>query len=177
MKKFLSLVLALVMALSVTVVGFADLANLTCDSCLAKLSDEKAYNAHINGGCLIDFKACQYCTAKVATNDLGAHELECPKGAGKCEYCNEAYDNQADYAAHKAGECKMINTVGSEDTAKIVDKVLDFLADVDWKGLADKVVDAVKGIDIGGLVAKIKPIVEKIVAFVTDAVGEIDIKA
>lgn len=173
MKKFLSLVLALVMAFSVATVGFAGLADLTCDSCLAKLPDEKAYNAHVNGGCLIDFKTCQYCASKVATDNLEAHELECPKGAGKCEYCNEAYDNQADYAAHKASECKMINTVGSEDTAKVVDKVLDFLADVDWKGLADKVVDAVKGIDFEGIIAKIKPIIEKIVAFVSEAAGEI----
>ncbi len=175
MKKFLAILFSLIFALSATTVAFADAANLTCDTCLAKLGDEKAYNAHINGGCLIDFKECQYCDVKVSKDNIEAHEAECPKGAGKCEYCGEAYDTQADYAAHKKSDCKMINTVGSEDTAKIVNKVIDVVKGIDWKDLADKVVGVVKGIDFEGLIAKIKPIFEKIVAFVTDAIESAEV--
>lgn len=172
MKKFLAVLFSLIFALSATTVAFAGAADLTCDTCLAKLADEKAYNAHVNGGCLVDFKDCQYCKAKVATANLEAHEAECPKGAGACEYCGEAYGTQAEYAAHKDSECKMINTVGSEDTAKVVNKVIDVVKGIDWKELGDKVVGVVKGIDFEGLIAKIKPIIEKVVAFITDAIGE-----
>lgn len=166
MKKFLAIVFSLIFALSACTVAFAGAENLTCESCLAKLADEKAYNAHVNGGCLVDFKACQYnCGAKVATANIEAHELTCPKGAGKCEYCDADYATQEAYAAHKKNDCKMINTVG-EDAAPIVDKVIDTLKNVDWKSLADKVVDLVKGIDFEGLIAKIKPVFEKVVELV-----------
>lgn len=165
MKKFLAIVFSLIFALSACTVAFAAKDTLTCDSCLAKLSDEKAYDAHVNGGCLVDFKACQYCEAKVATANLEAHELTCPKGAGKCEYCDAGYATQEAYAAHKANDCKMINTVG-EDAAPIVDKAIDALKGVDWAGLANKIVDAVKGIDFQGLIAKIKPVIEKVVELV-----------
>lgn len=166
MKKFLAIVFSLIFALSACTVAFAGVEDLTCDSCLAKLETVDAYNKHINGGCLVDFKACKFnCGAKIATANVEAHELTCPKGAGKCEYCDADYATQADYAAHKANDCKMINTVG-EDAAPIVDKVLDALKNVDWKSLADKVVDLVKGIDIQGLIAKIKPVIEKVVELV-----------
>lgn len=172
MKKFLAIVFALIFALSACTVAFASEADLTCESCKAKLVDAKAYAAHVNGGCLIDFKDCPYCSARVATANLDAHKADCPKGAGKCEYCDAAYDTQADYEAHKK-ECKMITTVGSEDAAKIVDKIIEALKSVDWAELANKVVDAVKSIDLEGIIAKVKPIIEKVVGFV----GEIELPA
>lgn len=174
MKKFLAILFSLIFALSATTVAFASEADLTCDAegCHAKLADEKAYTAHINGGCLVLFKSCTYCGARVANDKLAAHEEACPKGAGSCEYCGEAYDTQADYKAHKDSECKMINTVGSEDAAKVVNKVIDVIKGIDWEDLGNKVVDAVKGIDFEGIIAKIKPIFEKIVAFITEAIGE-----
>lgn len=165
MKKFLSLVLALVMALSVATVGFAA-AKYECESCHEVFATEALYTAHTSGGCLIDFGTCKYCSGKVATANLTAHEAACPKGAGECEYCGEDYATQADYEAHKKSDCKMINTLGSEDTAKIVDKVIDALKSVDWKGVVEKVVDVVKGIDFEGIIAKIQPIVEKVVGYV-----------
>lgn len=160
MKKFLAIVFSLIFALSACTVAFASAEDLTCDTCLAKLADEKAYNAHINGGCLVDFKTCQYCEAKVATNNLEAHEAECPKGASTCDKCGADLANKAAADAH---EC------ATEDVVKnVADKAIDALKEVDWKALADKVVDLVKGIDFEGLIAKIKPLVEKVVTLVKD---------
>lgn len=163
MKKFLAIVFALIFALSACTVAFA--ADFECSECHAVLADQKALDAHNNGGCLEQFEACQYCAAKVATANLEAHEADCPKGAGKCEYCDADYATQADYAEHKKNDCKMINTVG-EDAAPIVDKVIDALKEVDWEALANKVVDAVKGIDIEGIIAKVKPLIERVVELI-----------
>lgn len=163
MKKFLAIVFALIFALSACTVAFAAAADLTCDTCLVKLADEKAYAAHVNGGCLVDFKACQYCDAKVATANLDAHEAECPKGASTCDKCGAELANEAAADAH---------TCVTEDVAKnVVDKVIDALKDVDWEGVIGQVKDAIGSIDLEGIIAKIKPIVEKVVAFVKDAVA------
>lgn len=161
MKKFLAIVFSLIFALSACTVAFAAKDTLTCDSCLVKLSDEKAYDAHVNGGCLVDFKACQYCEAKVATANVEAHEAECPKGASTCDKCGADLANKAAADAHKKAGCDT-----KELAENVLDKAIDALKKVDWKSLADKVVGAVKGIDFQGLIAKIKPVIEKVVELV-----------
>ena len=161
MKKFLAIVFSLIFALSACTVAFAAKDTLTCDSCLVKLSDEKAYDAHVNGGCLVDFKACQYCEAKVATANVEAHEAECPKGASTCDKCGADLANEAAADAHKKAGCDT-----KELAENVLDKAIDALKKVDWKSLADKVVGAVKGIDFQGLIAKIKPVIEKVVELV-----------
>ena len=160
MKKFLAIVLSLIFALSACTVAFA--ADYECSVCHAICADEKALIAHNNGGCLQQFTSCQYCAARVETAKAADHEANCPKGAGKCEYCDASYGSQAEYEAHKA-ECKMITTLGSEDTAKIVDKIIEAVKGINWSDLANKVVNLVKGIDFNGIIAKVKPIFEKVV--------------
>ncbi len=156
MKKFLAIVFSLIFALSACTVAFA--ADYECDVCHAVLGSEKDLTAHKNGGCLVDFKDCQYCAAKVATDNLEAHELTCPKGASKCDKCGKEFATQADAKGH---------TCDTKDVAGVVvDKVVDTLKTVDWASLANKVVDAVKGIDFEGLIAKVKPLVEKVVELV-----------
>ena len=156
MKKFLAIVFTLIFALSACTVAFA--ADFECETCHAVLASQKDLDAHKNGGCLVDFKTCQYCAAKVATDNLAAHEAECPKGASTCDKCGANLATQADAKAH---------TCATEDVANnVLDKVVDALKEVDWKSLADKVVGAVKGIDFEGLIAKIKPLVEKVVELV-----------
>lgn len=156
MKKFLAIVFSLIFALSACTVAFA--ADYECETCHAVLADEKALIAHNNGGCLVDFKDCKYCAAKVATDNLAAHEAECPKGASTCDKCGADLANAAAADAH---------TCATEDVAKnVADKAIDALKEVDWKSLADKVVGVVKGIDFEGLIAKIKPLVEKVVELV-----------
>ena len=165
MKKFLAIVFSLIFALSACTVAFA--AANTCPYCKEVIEDEVKYNEHISGGCDVKFRSCKYaCGAKFSEEaNLATHEDACPKGAGKCEFCDAEYANQAAYEAHKANDCKIVTTVG-EDAAPIVDKVIDTLKTVDWASLANKVVDAVKGIDIQGLIAKIKPVIEKVVELV-----------
>lgn len=178
MKKFLAVLFALIFALSATTVAFAGVENLTCDSCFEVLPTLAKYNEHISGGCLVDFEPCQYCKGNIRNENLEAHEANCPKGAGTCEFCGADYGTQAEYAAHKENDCKVTTAIGDKiPVATVVDKIVEVVKGIDWADLGGKVVDAVKGIDIGGLVEKIKPIFEKIVAFVTEALGEAEVAA
>ncbi len=174
MKKFLAVFFSVLFALSACTVAFASADDLTCDAegCYAKLADEKAYEAHINGGCLVLFKSCAYCEARIANEDLEAHQLACPKGAGECEFCGKGYDTQADYNAHKESECKVTGAIGDKvPVATIFDKVVEAIKGIDWGGLIGKIGDLIGGIDFGGLIAKIKPILEKVVEFVKGAIA------
>lgn len=171
MKKFLAVLFSVIFALSATTVAFAGAENLTCDTCFEVLGTTEAYNKHVAGGCLVDFEPCQYCNGNIANANHEAHELQCPKGAGTCEFCGKDYATQADYAAHKESECKVTGAIGDKvPVATIFDKVVEALKGVDWKGLVGKVGDLIGGIDFEGLIAKIKPIIEKVVDFVKTAI-------
>lgn len=173
MKKFVSLLLALIIALSVSVVGFA--AAYECSECHAVFATAELLAAHENSTCLEQYKDCQYnCGAKVALDKLADHEANCPKGAGECKYCGASYATQAEYEAHLENDCKLVTTVG-KDVADILIKILDFLKGVDWEGLLGKVTDALGSIDLGGLVEKIKPAFEKVVAFLSENLGDIEL--
>ena len=175
MKKFLAVFFSVMFALSATTMAFAGADNLTCDVCKEVLGSEKDYTAHISGGCLRQFKACSYCEAKVRfadaegndVDDLKNHELECPKGAGTCEFCGKDYATQGEYAAHKESDCKVTTAIGDKvPVAALLAKLLDALKGIDWKGLIGKIGDLLGGIDFKGLIEKIKPIFEKIIEFV-----------
>lgn len=170
MKKFLAILFSLIFALSATTVAFAGAENLTCESCYEVLGTLDAYNKHISGGCLIDFEPCKYCGGNIANENLEAHQLICPDGAGKCEFCGEGYGTQAEYAAHKENDCKVTGAIGDKiPVATIFDKVVEAVKGIDWADLGSKIADVFKGIDFEGIIAKIKPVFEKIVAFVTEA--------
>ena len=186
MKKFLAIVFTLIFALSACTVAFA--ADFECTACHAILADQKSLDAHNNGGCLVQFKACQYCGAKVETAYIGLHEGECPKGAADCDYCGkEDLANQNALAAHKettackkacdkcgkdvtcaeaeAHKCGVKEQIENPTTWKnLAKKVVELLSKVDWKGLVDKVIGAVKGIDFEGIIGKVKPLIEKVPA-------------
>ena len=178
MKKFLAVLFALMFALSATTVAFASVEDLTCDTCFEVLPSLTEYNKHVSGGCLVDFEPCQYCKGNIKNENLAAHEANCPKGAGTCEFCGADYGTQAEYAAHKESDCKVTTSIGDKvPVATLVDKVVELVKGIDWADLGDKVVGAVKGIDFNGLIEKIKPVFEKIVAFVTEALGEAEVAA
>ena len=172
MKKFVSILLALIIALSVSVVAFA--AAYECGECHAVFKTAELLAAHENSTCLEQYKDCPYCEAKVANDNLDAHVADCPKGAGDCKYCGESYATQGEYAAHIESECKLTTTVGVK-VADIIVKVLDFLKGVDWEGLLGKVTDALGSIDLGGIVEKIKPAFEKVIGFAKDNLGNIEL--
>lgn len=173
MKKFLAVFFSVMFALSATTMAFAGAENLTCDSCLAVLETEEAYNKHVaGGGCLVDYDPCQYCKANIAKDNLEAHEGICPNGAGTCEFCGEGYATQNAYAEHKANECKVTTAIGDKvPVATIFDKIVEALKGVDWMGLVGKIGDLIGGIDFGGLIEKIKPVFEKIIEFVSTKIA------
>ncbi len=173
MKKFLSVFFAIFFALSVTSVAFASEENLTCDTCYAKLETKEAYSKHINGGCLVDFKSCQYCGARVAEADLANHEASCPKGACTCKYCGKDFETKGAHDEH-IDACKAeYNNIPVDE---VKDKVVDTVKGIDWGSLLGKIVDAVKGligsIDLGGLIAKIKPLFEKVIELIKGAAAK-----
>lgn len=173
MKKFLAVFFSVLFVLSSATVAFAGEENLTCDTCFEVLETKEAYNKHVaGGGCLISYEPCQYCKGNIAAENHAAHELICPDGAGKCEFCGKDYANQAAYATHKESECKVTTAIGDKvPVATIFDKIVDALKGVDWGGLVGKIGDLIGGIDFGGLIAKIKPILEKVVEFVKGAIA------
>ncbi len=181
MKKFVSVLLALIVALSVSVVAFAASA-FECAICQAVFADEKEYAAHMNSGCLEQYENCPYCASKVHEYNIDEHKADCPKGAGECKYCGESYATQGEFEAHISAdengkiECKLVSIFGVK-VADIIIKIVDFLKGVDWEGLLGKVTDALGSIDLGGIVEKIKPAFEKVIGFVTENLGDIELPA
>ncbi len=131
----------------------------TCPVCSSIFNDKAAYEEHTTKTCLVAFKDCPYCEAKVAAVDLDAHKADCPKGACKCDYCGEDFKNQGEYDLHiepcKAKYFKI-------PVSKLFDKVVELVKGINWAELAEKVIGVVKGIDFNGLLAKVKPLFEKI---------------
>lgn len=178
MKKFLAIVFSLIFALSACTVAFAGEADLTCDSCKAKLVDAKAYAAHVNGGCLVDFKDCQYCDVKVATDDLATHEGSCPKGAEACAWCGEMQDCQNCLKEHKAAadctkkcaDCGAAVKLADEKTHEcaVEDQIANTVANIDWEEVLNKVIEFVKTIDFDALVAEVEGIIAEVEAVLAD---------
>ncbi len=171
MKKFVSVLLAVIIALSVSVVAFAEAESKDyfCEICQANFNNEKQYIEHVRTGCLEQYKKCPYCDATIHENDIVEHQKECPKGAGSCKYCGDSYDTEGDFDKHLETDCWVVGLVG-KDVADFILKVIDFLKGVDWEGLFNKVSDVVSGIDLGGIVDTIKPIFEKIIGFIGEKV-------
>lgn len=171
MKKFVSVLLAVIIALSASVVAFAweDNTTLFCDRCQQVFTNEKDFEAHKLAGCLETYDKCPYCDAVVSKVNLDEHIHDCPKGAGSCKYCGESYATQGDYEDHLATECWLVGLVG-KDVADVIIKIVDFLKGVDWEGLIGKVSDVVSGIDLGGIIDTIKPVFEKIIGFIGEKV-------
>lgn len=178
MKKFVSVLLAVIIALSMSVVAFAETENyypddaekFYCKYCHASFDKYEQIEAHYRTGCLEQYKKCPYCDAVVQKDSLEKHQKECPKGAGSCKYCGESYATEDDFDKHLENECWLVGLVGSKDVADVIIKIVDFLKGVDWEGLFNKVSDVVSGIDLGGIIDTIKPVFEKIIGFIGEKV-------
>ena len=177
MKKFIALVFALIFALSACTVAFA--ANFECDACHAILADQKSLDAHNNGGCLVQFKACQYCGAKVETAYIELHEGECPKGAADCDYCGkENLANQNALAAHNATEackakcadCGVEVKFAEKDAHKCVieDQIANTVANINWEEVLNKIVEFVSSIDFDAIIAEVEGIIAEVEALLAD---------
>lgn len=172
MKKFVSVLLAVIIALSVSVVAFAEVPENNeyfCSACQAVFGNEKDFKNHLLTGCLEQYKKCPYCEAVVSKANLEEHQKQCPKGAGSCKYCGESFATEGDFDKHIATDCWLVGLVG-KDVADVIIKIVDFLKGVDWEGVIGKVSDVVSGIDLGGIVDTIKPVFEKIIGFIGEKV-------
>ena len=154
MKKFLSLVLALVLVCSMATVAFAA-QTITCPYCNEfSTTSEAEYNLHISegveGNCLVKYHACQYGCGKGFV-DSAAHERVCPEGSATCDYCGETFCPVGKYDDHLAA-CKEKHFNIPFD--KIGDSIANFLTSTNWNDIITKIVGAFQTIveKISGLI-------------------------
>lgn len=142
MKKFLSIVLALVLVCSMATVAFAAVAQTnTCPFCGLEIADEAEYNLHITKDCNKKYRACKWeCGAGFSTDEAkAAHEDICPFGSAKCDYCGETFSPVQAYNDHLAA-CK-------ESHLNIpADKFGETIKGFDWNGLIAKIIDFFSGL-------------------------------
>lgn len=140
MKKFLSIVLALVLICSMATVAFAAPISTTqtntCPYCNDfTTNDEALYNEHISGGCNVKYRPCKWCGKGFASDDSKAvHEGLCPEGSAKCDYCGETYSPVNAYDAHLDG-CKKAHLYIPAA------KIGDMIKGLDWNNIVVKVTD------------------------------------
>ena len=123
MKKLISLVLALIVALSVATVAFAS--TNTCPYCLETYTNESEYNKHL-ADCDGYFRECPYgCDADFATvEELEIHKGVCLEYEGECDYCGAIVVTKNAFDAHVA-ECKV------KYCSIPVHKIMKFLQETD----------------------------------------------
>ena len=160
MKKFLSIVLALVCVLSTATVAFAS-TNI-CPYCEEKFTDESEYNKHL-ADCDGFFRVCPYdgCDADFATvEELEIHKGVCLEFVGECDYCGENVRTKNAFDAHveicKVKYCsipvhKIMKFLQETDLyEKVIGGVLGFLADLPYNTVFGFVFEYLeKGIHLG----------------------------
>ena len=160
MKKFLSIVLALVCVLSTATVAFAS-TNI-CPYCEEKFTDESEYNQHL-ADCDGFFRACPYdgCDADFATDEeLEIHKGVCLEYVGECDYCGENVRTKNAFDAHvetcKVKYCsipvhKIMKFLQETDLYEtVLGGVLGFLADLPYNTVFGFVFEYLeKGIHLG----------------------------
>lgn len=124
MKKFLSIMLALVCILSTATIAFAS-SNI-CPYCEEKYDNEAEYNQHLLD-CDGYFRNCPYdCGADFATaEELEIHIGVCLEFEGECDYCGAIVVTNNKFNAHVA-ECK-VKYCGIP-----VHKIMKFLQELDF---------------------------------------------
>lgn len=166
MKKFLSIILAVVFIFSTATVAFA--ATNKCPYCETEIADETVYNAHIAGECDFKYRACQYgCGAGFSTEELlSAHEAKCPEFTADCEYCGETIVSKNAYDEHVAACKEEYNSIPA-------DKIVDTVKGIDWEGIAGKVVSVVKSIDFAEISEQVGSVVAKVITFLKPLIVKI----
>lgn len=130
MKKALSLILAVVIAFSMTTVAFAA-SNLTnkCDVCGFMSDDIYEFTAHRNEfGC----KVCKYCGVAGLKNadEIKYHEYECKYANIFCDYCGGTKASERDYFEH-IDACK--EKYFYIPLALIIEHVKTYVSKIDFK--------------------------------------------
>lgn len=156
MKKFLAVFFALIFALSSFTVAFA--ADNECPVCHVVFPNETAFADHVKAGCTFGTTtACRYCNNPIATENLAAHELDCPKGAKTCDVCHQQFETQRKYNAH-------LDTCKEEVAADFVSGFIGLVQKIDWGKVGEKAAELIKSIPLDKILASLTPIFQKIVA-------------
>ena len=135
MKKFLSVVLAIVCIFSTATIAFAS--TNVCPYCKETFVDEAEYTDHL-ANCDGFFRKCQYgCGADFATvEELEAHEGVCLEFVGECDYCGDKVLTKNAFDAHVA-ICKV------KYCSIPVHKIMKFLQETD---LYEKIIGGLFGL-------------------------------
>ena len=135
MKKFLSIVLALVCVLSTATIAFAS--TNKCPYCEEVYTDEAEYNKHL-ANCDGYFSICPYdCGADFATDEeLAIHIGVCLEFEGECDYCGAIVVTNNAFNAH-VEECK------AKYCGIPVHKIMKFLQETD---LYEKIIGGLFGL-------------------------------
>lgn len=183
MKKFVALLLATLIALSVSVMAFAETypeegtADYVCQYCNATFENAASLADHV-----------------AATFPVPNHDTVCSNHTdvdfnGEEDYCAFSTKYVAEMERHQA-VCEYKDTLSNWEKAveyfkvgqialglKYLGKaIIDFLKSDTFKNIVDKVVGVVKGIDLSGVISTVKGVFEKIpfdtiVAKVKELVG------
>ena len=135
MKKFLSIVLALVCVLSTATIAFAS--TNKCPYCEEVYTNEAEYNKHL-ANCDGYFRNCPYdCGADFATDEeLAIHIGVCLEFEGECDYCGAIVVTNNAFNAH-VEECK------AKYCGIPVHKIMKFLQETD---LYEKIIGGLFGL-------------------------------
>lgn len=175
MKKILATLLAVILALSVGVMAFAEgetaaatsTYKYVCEFCEAEFSSAADLKAHIDATFPV-VGHCQACGNKCDKNLDGEFTDD--------ECCTCVFTNKAAYEAHQTN-CEFKDTRSNWDKAKycLTEKkdfgaalkyafngIVEFVKSDAFKDVINKVVDVVKGIDLGGVVDTVKGVAGKI---------------
>lgn len=135
MKKFLSIVLAILCVFSTATIAFAS--TNKCPYCEEIFTDESEYNKHL-ADCDGFFRVCPFgCDADFATvEELDIHIGVCLEFVGECDYCGAEVRTMNAFNAH-VEECK-VKYCGIP-----VHKIMKFLQETD---LYEKIIGGLFGL-------------------------------
>lgn len=174
MKKFLSVILALVFVFSGVTVAFA--VDNSCPVCGEEFTAKKygsadkaetAFNDHTKDGCDGKVYACKFaCGAKFSTEaNCDTHERSCLEyDGGSCKDCGALYKTYGDELDH---DCGSGNSSVADDAA---DKVVSFVESINWNEVVGAVKTLIEKMNVAKMVEDITPLFKSIMSFVMSLV-------
>lgn len=176
MKKFLSVVLALIFVFSGVTVAFA--VDNSCPVCGEEFTAKKygsadkaetAFNDHIKGGCQGKVYACKFaCGAEFSSEaNCKTHERSCLEyDGGSCKKCGTLYKTYGDELDHKCGD----DENNAADQA--ADKVVSLIESINWKEVVKTVETLIKKMNVEKTVKDITPLLKNIMELFMSLVGK-----
>lgn len=179
MKKFLSVILALIFVFSGVTVAFA--VDNSCPVCGEEFTAKKygsadkaetAFNNHTKNGCEGKVYTCQFaCGAKFSSEaNCDTHERSCLEyDGGSCKDCGTLYKTYGEELDHK---CSSDGNSVAEDAA---DKVVSVIEKINWSKVVGVVKTLIEKMNVAEMVQNLVPLLKSIMSLFTTLVGEIQV--